>query len=442
MIKVIKTINEFLEILQKHDISENTYMSYDYYRVYLKYFPPKNILCYCVWEGENCIGLLPLYRKGTHFEIIGFRASNYLGYICRKQDTERVDQEITKYIEMNNSLHVIDFYDINTATSLYPILNGQNRVKTEKLYSCPYVDCAQDFEQLFTTQVSKSKKRTELKKFAKKLEIVGTVRVYNIDSEESWEKNGYLINDIYRLHAERFADVYIPENVCLHKNEQYYTELFKSLVIKGKALLSILTIDDVTVSFLYTAVSDGIVMDWMPAFDPAFTKYNLGTVHLMKLLEYLCRDEKYTILDFSKGAAVYKARWAKDETFNYMMVKRYSDHLISKINVALVMAPIKLKNELRSKGILDKMKDLLVKVKGTKVPKNKALSVGAPSVSIVDVVPPEVEMLPFHYGEIRTCTVEQRKNVLDALYNGAKPHIARKDSQTFIALEAEDKNDA
>ena len=91
---------------------------------------------------------------------------------------------------------------------------------------------------------------------------------------EKWEKHGYLIEDIFLLHAERFAEVFIPEDVCLHKNTEYYTELFENLVKKEKALLSVLTIGGVTVSFLYTVVSDGIVMDWMPAFDP-ISKYNL-----------------------------------------------------------------------------------------------------------------------------------------------------------------------
>ena len=439
MVSEIKSAEEFLAILSDADLSDNAYLSYDYYRVYIKYNPQEDFRCFCVILDGKCRGLLPLYRTGLCYQIVGYRASNYLGYICKKEDTQWIDQVITEFIIHNHPEMVIVFYDINSNSSLYNVLKIQKSVKSILLYRCPLVDCNLDFETLFKTQISKAKKRTEFRKFEKKLERVGEINLYNIDNPEKWEKHGYLIEDIFLLHAERFAEVFIPEDVCLHKNTEYYTELFENLVKKEKALLSVLTIGGVTVSFLYTVVSDGIVMDWMPAFDPAFSKYNLGTVHLMKFLEYLCGNEKYRILDFSKGAAFYKARWANGETYNYMMVKRYRNDLICRLKVEIIMSPIRLKNALRKIGILDRIKEVLVKVQNRGKDTIMGLSVKGKSIEWTSEFIDGMKTAGFDYALIRAYPIEERKKILDAIYNGIKPMIFISEDHVIVLMSEENK---
>lgn len=423
MVQEIKETNIFLKVLRHADLSENAYLSYDYFKVFLKYNPPRHFLCYCLKDAEEkVIGLLPLIQTGLCYEILGYRASNYLGYICAEADTERVDSEISEYIKTNYPGMVINFYDINSAVPLYAILKDRPFITSTHLYDCPFVDVNQDFESLFTTQVKKSKRRTELRKFANKVEVVGKVEMLNIDDTESWNNHKKLIPGIYKIHRERFKDIYIPNDLCLHKNEAYYTELFESLVAKNKALLSILTVDDVPVSFLYTVISDGIVMDWMPAFDPAFSKYSLGTVHLMKLLEYLCQHPRYRILDFSKGAAVYKARWAKNKTDNYMFVRRYSSGMVPWMKSFCRVFPIKLKSFLRRKGILERIKSVIGKLK-----KRPAANIQNESASFFDIVkefPAEVKETPFSYSKIEKAPTSIKSQVLSAIYVGAKPILA------------------
>ncbi len=423
MIQEIKEINLFLRILKHADLSGNAYLSYDYLKVFLKYNPPKCFLCFCLKDAEEkVIGLLPLTKMGLCYEILGYRASNYLGYICAKENTARVDSEISEYIKTNHSGMVINFYDINSATPLYAILKDLPFTSFARLYDCPFVDVDQDFETLFTAQVKKSKKRTELRKFTNKVETVGKVELFNIDDAESWNKDKALMPYIYGIHRERFKDVYIPDDLCLHKNEAYYTELFEGLVVKNKALLSILTVDGVPVSFLYTVISDGVVMDWMPAFDPAFSKYSLGTVHLMKLFEYLCQNPRYRILDFSKGAAVYKARWAKDKTYNYMFVRRYSGSLIPWIKSSCKVFPITLKNFLRRTGILKKIKSIIVKLRNGPSPNIQNES--ASSFDIVKEFPAGVKETAFSYSKIAKAPISVKSQVLSAIYAGAKPSLA------------------
>lgn len=432
MVYITHDTDEFLSILQHADYSENAYLSYDYYRVYLKYFPPSNLTCFYVKDDEGkVIGLLPLTKNRACYDIVGYRASNYMGYICDKKNVERIDAEISLYITQHHSGMVINFYDVNTAAPLYPILDKQKWTSKVYLYDCPFVDVAQPFETLFLTQVTKSKKRAELKKFSNKLDNVGKVELINIDDEKSWKQYGYLIKNIYPLHKARFSDVYIPSELCLYKNENYYTELFESLVTKEKALLSLLTVDGVVVSFLYTVVSDGIVMDWMPAFDPAFAKYSLGTVHLMKMLEYLCKQDKYRILDFSKGAAVYKERWAKGKTDNYMFVRRYSCSPVSLLQSWRITQPIKLKNYLRKKGVLDKIKDMLVIIQRNK----ETVSARQDGqYRIVEELPEDAHIIPATYDQISQTPFDIRQDILTAIYMGNCIEMGAKDNVTYCRI--------
>ena len=85
MVSEIKSAEEFLAILSDADLSDNAYLSYDYYRVYIKYNPQEDFRCFCVILDGKCRGLLPLYRTGLCYQIVGYRASNYLGYICKKK---------------------------------------------------------------------------------------------------------------------------------------------------------------------------------------------------------------------------------------------------------------------------------------------------------------------------------------------------------------------
>ena len=163
-------------------------------------------------------------------------------------------------------------------------------------------------------------------------------------------------------------------------------------------------------------------MDWMPAFDPAFSKYSLGTVHLMKLFEYLCQNPRYRILDFSKGAAVYKARWAKDKTYNYMFVRRYSGSLIPWIKSSCKVFPITLKNFLRRTGILKKIKSIIVKLRNGPSPNIQNES--ASSFDIVKEFPAGVKETAFSYSKIAKAPISVKSQVLSAIYAGAKPSLA------------------
>lgn len=407
MVRESKNYEEFLELLKVNNISQNAYLSYEYYSIFCKYYPPKKgFICFFVYEDNNLIGLLPLVKRKLDYVILGYRFSNYLGYICDENSLEKVDNEISEYVKKYHKNMIINFYDINDEGSTYQILDMDLLSRKLFLYNCPCCDVSRNFDEVFKQQITKSKKRTELRKFDRKLNELGNIKILNIDTEESWEEGKKYFNQIFKVHAERFADIYIPNELCLHENPEYFTELFENLVKNEKAYISIMLLDDFVISFVYCVVSNGVIMDWMPAFDPAFSRYNLGTVHLMHILEYTCSSEKYHLFDFSKGDDTYKDRWASGETKNFMFVRRFNNNFLAIVKQKSVFAVFAFKSFLREKGILKKIKSLL----GSYINVGKRESKDSTPMLVQKYIE------KFKYSEIHDFNPYHKKEILDEKY--------------------------
>lgn len=422
MVFEIKDIDSFLLSLKNNNLSDNAYLSYEYFSVLCRYHKPASneFICFVVKnENDQIVGYLPLVKRHLDFVILGYRYSNYLGYICKEGDVKYVDDEIKKYIKINHRSFVVTYYDINDRYALFKILKDDKKAQCSFLYNCPFCETTDTFENVFSRQIAKAKKRTELRKFRNKLDLVGKIEFLDIDNKDSWEKGKKYFNQIFKIHKERFSGVYIPKDLSLNCNTEYYAELFENLVTEGKAYLSLLLLDEHVISFVYSVVSDRIIMDWMPAFDPAFTKYNLGTVHLMHILNYACANE-YRVFDFSKGDGTYKDRWANGSTKSYMFVRRFSSSLLAIIKMSIVYSLFSFKGYLREKGVLRKVKKILGRNTEIIQPIDNVDAYPFISSAENDSC---CDMIEFSYPLVMNETVEIRKNALDRIYNGEKLYV-------------------
>ena len=197
MVSVINDYHVFLEILYRNNISNNAYLSYEYYSVLCKYYPPKDFLCFIYENHGRVIGILPLVKRKVDYVILGYRFSNYLGYICSSENDEEVDAAITDYIRKEYQNIVITFYDINTREKLFMLLDEDSMSKRVFLYNCPFCDVQDNFDVVFKRQITKAKKRTELKKFDRKLNDLGNIQIYDIKKQKKLLlnlENNYMIS--------------------------------------------------------------------------------------------------------------------------------------------------------------------------------------------------------------------------------------------------------
>ena len=419
------SVDEFLSNLKEFDVSSNPYGSYAYLSVFLKYHPSRNFYFFDIFEDGKKIAIVPFecsidskLFNVKYFRFVGYmKATNYEQYICRDEDMEKVHRIFIDFLEKQDYKVLINYYDINSASPLYKILKESELKKSaNQLYVCPCLRFTDDFDEFFKGAFPAAKKRTELKKFQRKLTELGNLKMVNINDEVSYKQNIVYIDQIYRVHSERFADVYATSFFGSPTMRPYYSELIETLMKDSKGFLSLLVLDDITIAFILCLTNGEVLVDWIPAFDPSFSKYSLGIVQYKMLFEDLCSSKyNYKVFDYSKGSSVYKRKWAKEETWNYQyIVSLKGQNLFSACIYIFERNRFRFKCYLRRKGVLKKAKLMIGKVLAWR---KKDFNL---NTDIERRFSEEPAQQTFNYGSIINNPVNVREDVLNSLYNGVK----------------------
>ena len=417
--------NEFLKNLKEFDVCENPYESYAFLSVFLKYFPKGNFYFFDIYDDNKKIAIIPFectydssLLKVKKFRFIGYRQFNYEQYICKEEDTAKVHVILLDYFNQQDYAVVINYYDINDTTKLYDILDKSELKKSvNKLYICPILHFTDNFDVFFKSVFTSSKKRSELKKFQKRLTDLGNLRLVNVEDETSYNDNKIYIDQIYRVHAERFANVYSTSFFGSPTMRSYYSELIESLMKEKNAYISLLVLDETVIAFVFCLTNGKVLIDWIPAFDPAYSKYSLGIVQYKMLFEEMCNKSEYNTFDYSKGASVYKSKWAKEETANYQfLVNLNPGSVISSLLFEVDKLKYSFKVYLRNKGILSNGK----KVLGLILSKMKKKDIKKDNVKIVYVKEnsDSESLYTFKYSDIVSLPMYYREEVLSSIYKG------------------------
>lgn len=411
----------FLEHLSSFDIADNPYQSYAFYSVYFKNSNSDHYVFYELHEDGKLVAIIPVEHCGrtitgvTKMRFIGYRNFNYQQYICRDDDVERVHEAFIQHIKSKKV--VFNYYDISDATKLFSVIDGSNLVKAKvQLYCCPWIRINNDFETFFKETFTSAKKRTELKKFQKRLGELGDLKLININDEESYKENKKYLDQIYRIHKERFSDVYATSFFGSESKRAYYSELIETLMKHKKGYLSLVVLDEVTIAFVFCLANTKMLIDWIPAFDPAFAKYNLGTVQYKMLLEELCNNSQIEVFDYSKGSSVYKSRWAKENTYNYQfIVNTCPKNVFCQLEAWYEKCIFEFKTYLRNKGVLSWVKHKMGSIRAMM---NKEKVVES-KVSVQHLQKKEgAAPIEFHYKDIREYPVPVREEILSSIYKG------------------------
>ena len=425
-------VDKLLNSIKQFDVSDNPFLSYAFLSVYLKYYPKGNFYFFNILEDDRIIAIIPFectfesaLLNVKKFRFIGYRNFNYEQYICLDKDMEKVHSIFISYLEEQKYSVVLNIYDINSASPLYVVLEKENHPgKKLQLYACPCLHFIEDFDEFFKNIYTSSKKRTELKKFQRKVSELGDFKIVNIEDKHSYEANRNYINQIYKVHSERFANVYATSFFGSEKMRPYYSELIKSLMYGEKAHISLLILDEVVIAFIFCLTNGKVLIDWIPAFDPAFAKYSLGIVQYKMLFEEICKQGKYQLFDYSKGSSVYKRKWAKEETNNYQFLI-----ILSRLNpfawlfYTIDKFKFSFKVYLRNKGVLSLIKHKLGEILSFIHRDKKEDS----TLKVREITTPEESTFKFNYAELYNLPVENREVILTALYQGKKVVSISKD---------------
>src|SRR5690606_36988003 len=134
------------------------------------------------------------------------------------------------------------------------------------------------------------------------------------------------------------------------KEWNFYYNVVYPMILEKKASLFVIYDGDIPIGVTLNYFSETILFDAITVFDIDYEKFHLGSVTIMKLIEWSI-DNKIRYFDFSKGYFDYKKRWAnKEYDFEYHLY--YDSGSISSLLLSyLIILYFNLKNYLRKKKL-------------------------------------------------------------------------------------------
>lgn len=278
---------------------ENPFLSDTFARIWAKHFnKDKSIYTFSFLDNIAFVRptILPLHINigKNHTKGISYSLNN------------------NKKPDYRNKVFLI--YDVPTFFEL-DLKNDQKDLGLIKLKQYPgfLVDLKKytDFNHYFSTTFSKSS-RYKLTKYKKRLESSFDIsyKMYygNMDREEY----DSIFVHFKRLLEKRFSDKGTTNNNLNPKEWNFYKEVAYPMILEKKASLFVIYNEDTPIGITLNYFSETILFDAITVFDIDYEKFHLGSVTIMKLIEW-AMDNKFGYFDFSKGYFDYKKRWSNRE---------------------------------------------------------------------------------------------------------------------------------
>jgi hypothetical protein len=173
-----------------------------------------------------------------------------------------------------------------------------------------------------------------------------------------------------QLLEKRFLDKGTTNNNLDPKEWNFYTEVAYPMILEKKASLFVIYNGDTPIGVTLNYFSDTIVFDAITVFDIDYEKFHLGSVTIMKLIEWSI-NQKFKYFDFSKGYFDYKKRWAtKEYYFEYHLYYDKSS-IISIVLGNTIALYFNLKQYFRDKNLNAKIHKLTFWFRNLQVKKNE-----------------------------------------------------------------------
>nr|WP_299341985.1 GNAT family N-acetyltransferase [Allomuricauda sp.] len=213
------------------------------------------------------------------------------------------------------------------------------------------VERFKDFSDYFSSNFSK-RSRYKFKKYRNRLEAS-----FDIRYEMYW---GHMERDEYNFIFKKFRDLLIKRfkgkqvtNNNLDKEEwSFYEEVVYPMLLAKEASLYVIFQGDEPIAITLIYFLDEVMIDAITVFDVDFSKFHLGSVMVMKLIEWAF-DHDMKILDFSKGDFEYKRHWMTRQYHFYYHIWYDSKYLPSVLLANGLIAFFNLKQYIRKKNIND-----------------------------------------------------------------------------------------
>ena len=256
---------------------------------------------------------------------------------------------------------VPEFFNVKTDTNHQSL-----KIKKVKQYPGFLVELNsfKDITEYMNTTFKKSS-RYKLRKYKNRFEQCFDISYKMYKGEMSKEEYDFVFDHFKRLLEKRFLDKEITNNNLNLEEWNFYYDVVYPMILEEKASLQVIYDGKKPIGVTLNYFSDTVLFDAITVFDIDYAKFHLGSITIMKLIEWSI-DNKLEIFDFTKGYFDYKKRWAtKEYNFEYHIL--YDNKSLKARTIAKsIELFFKTKQYLRDKKINDRLHKLSFLLKNNK----------------------------------------------------------------------------
>jgi hypothetical protein len=192
--------------------------------------------------------------------------------------------------------------------------------------------------------------RMKLRKYYKRLETSFAISTKMYSGNLDKGEYHLLFDKFLELLTKRFSEKEIDYNNIQPKEWKFYEDAGYSLIQEKKASLFVVYDGDEPIAITYNYHFGDTLVDVITVFDTDYSKFNLGYVNNLKLIEWALENGLYAV-DFSKGYFDYKKRLSNLEYYFEYHIIYDTGSPVSKLIAMAINFFFEAKKYLRNKGI-------------------------------------------------------------------------------------------
>ncbi|MFI1743917.1 GNAT family N-acetyltransferase [Thalassobellus sediminis] len=165
-----------------------------------------------------------------------------------------------------------------------------------------------DLNDYLSKSFSKSSKQ-KFNRYKSRLELCFDIKEKMLIGNIEKSEYDFVFNHFKALLTKRFDDKQIVNNNLNPEEWNFYYEVVYPMLLENKAALYVIYNGNIPICVRLLYFSDTIIFDAITVFDIDYSKFHIGKVSIMKMLEWSFKHN-YKIFDFSKGYYDYKESWS------------------------------------------------------------------------------------------------------------------------------------
>lgn len=253
-----------------------------------------------VYEGDQLIGLYPLFRGGSAWRAlrpVGIGASDYLHPLMRTGHETEVMNAISEHLVAAPSTDLVDLHQIRETMNF----ELPDAVVSESA-NCLVLDLPDEYDQYLAT-LSKSL-RFDCRRLDKKPFSTGEAIVELVPENEVEQG----MKDLFDLHSSRWKKRGLPGAFALGKIREFQVLAATQLARDGHLRLHRLVSAGKTAGVVYAMHAGRVTYFYQSGFDPDAKALSPGTLLVAAAIRHAI-EEGDRQFDFLRGDEPYKRRW-------------------------------------------------------------------------------------------------------------------------------------